>query len=389
MPALPPVTIVIHELHPYGGQERVTYEFVRRLLERGAEVTVIARRCELPPSERLRWVRVRGPKRPFLLAYPWFFLAGTIATAIRGKGFRQTCGAIVFNKVDAVTIHCCHQGYSKVPATETRGRTSFLHTVSAKLSSLVSVWAERLCFRPSRVRTLIAVSAGMADELRRSFPKMASRVKIIPNGVDLDEFRPDPEIRSRMRSSLGIGQDELLAVFVGGAWARKGGPVAWAGVREAGSWSLLVGGYAVPEAERQTDGHPEARERLHLAGYGEDLLTSEVYATGDVLVFPTSYEGFSLATLEAAAAGLPLLMTPVHGAEELVVEGETGYLIDRTPDSIRDALEALSDDPALLRRMSEGARRVAERYTWDDVARMYESLIAGHDQAPAELEPAR
>ena len=384
----PPITIVIHELHPYGGQERVTYELARRLLERGHELTVIARRCELPPSDRLRWIRVRGPRRPFLFSYPWFFLVGTIATAIYGRGFRQTCGAIILNKVDAVTIHCCHQGYSKVPATETRGRASVLHTVSAYLSSLISVWAERLCFRPSRVKTLIAVSAGMADELRRCFPRMRSRITIIPNGVDLEEFVPDSEVRARLRSELNIDQDQLLAVFVGGAWARKGGPIALAGVAETSDWHLLVGGYAVPEAARQVNGNPDLNSRIHLGGYGEEFRTSEVYPAADALVFPTSYEGFSLATLEAAAAGLPLLMTRVHGAEELVTEGKTGYIIDRTPESIRDALETLSQDPDLLRRMKAEARRVAEGYTWDDVAEMYEALIAGRKPAPAELEPA-
>src|SRR5262245_23578512 len=115
------VTIIIHELHPYGGQERATYELANRLLEQGVELTVIARRCELPESDLLRWIRIPGPRRPFLLSFAWFAFLATIATAIFARGYRQSAGAIVLNKLDGSVVHCCHQGYSKVPAALKRG----------------------------------------------------------------------------------------------------------------------------------------------------------------------------------------------------------------------------------------------------------------------------
>lgn len=370
------VTIVIHDLHHYGGQERATYELVQRLLRDGAEVTVIARRCELPPNERLRWIRIRGPRRPFLLAYPWFFLFGSIATAVWARGFRQAAGAIVANKLDAVVVHCCHQGYSKVPASEKRGRASVLHTLNARLCSVFSRYTEHVCYRPSRVRTMVAVSHGIADELRRYFPRMASRVTVIPNGVDYVEFRPDPDARARLRKALGLEDGDLVAVFVAGTWEQKGGPIASAGVGDSGRWHLVVGGHAVPESGRWLNGRPGMDDRMHLSGHGAGFRPSELYAAGDAFVFPTSYEGFSLATLEAAAAGLPLLISRVGGAEELLIDGETGFFIDRTPESISHALDRLADDPELRRRMGDTARRVAKTYTWDEAARRYEALYA-------------
>ena len=366
------VTVICHELHPYGGQERVTYELVRRLLLRGAKVTVVALKCDLPQSDQLRWIRIRGPRRPFLLTFSWFFLVGTIAAAIYGRGFRHSHGALTFNKVDAVTVHLCHQGYSKLPAADRRGRVSVLHTFNSYLCALVQRYAERGYFRPSRVRTLVGVSTGVADELRQSFPRMASRVTVIPNGVDHEEFRPNPDARARTRSAAGIGDDDLLAVFVGGAWERKGVPIALAGVAETRGWHLMVAGTGDAEWLRELASRHDASARLHL--YGQTKRPSEVWAAGDALVFPTVYEGFSLATLEAAATGLPLLIGRVPGSAELIAEGETGFFIDRTSDSVHRALEALADDPPLRRRMGEAARRVSEKYSWDNCARGYVSL---------------
>ncbi len=371
----PPITLVIHDLDAQGGQERATYELVRRLLEHGAKVTVIARSCALPPSDQLRWVRIRGPRRPVFLALPWFFLLGSIATALYARGFRQAAGAIVFNRMDAITVHFCHLAYSRRATGARRSRASLMYGISAYLSSALSRLAERLCYRPSRARALVAVSEGVAGELRRFFPRMD--VTVIPNGVDRAEFRRDPLARSRLRSALGLEEDDLAAAFVGGDWERKGLPIALEGLARTGRWHLLVGGGGGARAIRELARRENALGRLHLFRAGEIIATSDLLSAADALLFPTSYEGFSLVTLEAAAMGLPLLISRVNGSQELVTDGETGFFIDRTPESVERALEALAEDPERRRRMGERAREVSASYDWDRVARLYEALYAG------------
>ena len=385
MPEFPPITIVIHELHPYGGQERATYELVRRLLERGAKVTVIARRCEqLPASKQLRWIRIRGPSRPAVVSDQWFFLLGTIATAIYGRGFRHAVGAIVLNRVDAATVQFCHAGFSSRPtAGGRRSRATIFHAWNAYLASALARLAERVCYRPSRARRLVAVSAGIAEELRRFFPRMANRVSVIPNGVDRDRFHPDAEARARMRSAKGLQDDDLVAVFLGGDWERKGLPIAIEGMAKTKPWHLLVGGQGDAEALRDFATRQNAGTRVHLCGPEEQARPAEILAAGDAFLFPSSYEGFSLASLEATATGLPLLISRINGSGELVTNGETGFLIDRTPESIERALEALADDPDLRRRMGERNREASARYGWDSVAREYEALYLGVDASRA------
>src|SRR5262249_30400152 len=106
-----------------------------------------------------------------------------------------------------------------------------------------------------------------------------------------------------------------------------------------------------------------------------------------VFVCPSVYEPFGLVNLEAMACETAVVASRVGGIPEIVVEGETGYLVDRAeadPDGFARALAArvqeLLDDPALARRMGAAGRdRVLERFTWpaitDRTVELYRSLL--------------
>src|SRR5205814_6297457 len=94
---------------PIGGMERVLAELIVGMCALGYLVTVVARRCELPAGVGVRVHRVRGPARPVLLAYPWFFIAGSLTLWRRRRGIVHATGAIVFNEVDVIAVHFCHQ----------------------------------------------------------------------------------------------------------------------------------------------------------------------------------------------------------------------------------------------------------------------------------------
>src|SRR5580693_2569519 len=103
------VTIVAHDIGSVGGMERQLTELLLGLRQLGHNVTVIARTCDLPPESGVVFHRVRAPGRPFLLAYPWFMVSGTLAVRRRRRGVVQATGAIVLNRVDAIAVHYCHQ----------------------------------------------------------------------------------------------------------------------------------------------------------------------------------------------------------------------------------------------------------------------------------------
>jgi UDP-glucose:(heptosyl)LPS alpha-1,3-glucosyltransferase len=90
----------------------------------------------------------------------------------------------------------------------------------------------------------------------------------------------------------------------------------------------------------------------------------------DIFVFPTYYEAFSLATLEAAAAGLPILMTRVNGSDEILIENKNGYLIERNATNIAEKIESIIYDEKKMREMSKKSRQIAEQYSWDKISKL-------------------
>ena len=214
-----PVTIVAHDIGPVGGMERQLAELVVGLRRAGREVRVIARTCELPADVGVAFHRVRGPSRPFLVAYPWFALVGSLLVWRHRRGVVQATGAIVFNRVDAIAVHCCHQVHRASP-----NRPLPLLRWYVRAVGLVQRVCERLCFRANRAATFVCVSDGVATEMREHFPELADRVVAIHNGVDTGTFAPGTRAREAgaLRERLGVAPERLVLAFVGGDWGHKG-----------------------------------------------------------------------------------------------------------------------------------------------------------------------
>jgi glycosyltransferase involved in cell wall biosynthesis len=109
-----------------------------------------------------------------------------------------------------------------------------------------------------------------------------------------------------------------------------------------------------------------ARDRIIFCG--TSTRPQDYYAAADVFVFPTRYEAFSLATLEAAAAGLPILAPRINGTEELIEDGVNGFFVEMNPASVYEKLRLLYESPTRLRQMSEAILQTSKRYNWDRIA---------------------
>src|SRR5664280_1310934 len=170
------VTIVAHDVGHVGGMERVLAELVTGLRGLGHHVTVIARTCELPPDPGVAFHRVRGPARPLALALPWFMLAGSLAVTRWRRGIVQATGAIVVNRVDVIAVHYCHRVGPANPS-----RAGALYRINTRAMRILNRLAERFCYRPSQASRVICVSEGVAEEMRRYYPRVARRVQTIYN----------------------------------------------------------------------------------------------------------------------------------------------------------------------------------------------------------------
>jgi UDP-glucose:(heptosyl)LPS alpha-1,3-glucosyltransferase len=372
------VTIVAHEVGTPGGMERQLAELATGLLSRGRQVTVVARECRLEPHPDLEWVRVRGPRRPFSLWYPWFFILASVVLRRRARGLVHTTGAIVFSRADVSTVHFCHRAFQARGRVRRGVRRSRWYRLNAVVAGEMSRLAERYCYRPTRTRHLVAVSDGVARELVEFFPSMAGAVSVIPNGVDTRAFAPNEDVRTRVRAELGIPDSDLVALFVGGEWDRKGLRYAIEAVGQVPAWRLVVVGPGDIDHYSDIARNSGSNDQVVFVGRKSD--TAPYYAAADAFVMPTAYEAFPLVTLEAAAAGLPLLVSRVSGVEELIVAGENGWFIGRHADDIAQRLRELAGDRPRRQAMGASARRESARFDWarpvDAYDRLYEQLTA-------------
>jgi UDP-glucose:(heptosyl)LPS alpha-1,3-glucosyltransferase len=378
-PSAGAVTIVAHDIGAVGGMERQLAELVLGLRRIGHDVTVIARTCELPADAGVSFHQVRAPGRPFVVAYPWFMLAGSLAVRRRRRGVVQSTGAIVLNRVDAIAVHYLHQVGPANPS-----RSTWLFRGHVRLAGILKRAGERLCFRVNRPAAVICVSEGVAEEVREHFAALADRVVTIHNGVDTEAFAPGvrAEEARASRAGLGLGEGQLLAAFVGSEWERKGLEPAIRALAGAPDWSLVVAGGGDRPRYAALAEALEVDERVRWLGVTSDVQL--VYQMADAFLLPSSYETFSLVTFEAAASGLPLLATPVSGVRELIDDGENGFLISREPEQIAERLNVLAADPLRRRRLAGAARESALVFGWERMVDRHHELylrLAGEVRA--------
>ena len=197
-------------------------------------------------------------------------------------------------------------------------------------------------------------------------------------GVDPFVFSPD--FRSAAyRSRIGAGPGDLVVTYIGRLAREKNLDLlleAWDQlVPERGSAQLVLVGRGPLEEElrrRETPG-------LHVLGllHGRDL--SEAYASADVFAFPSTTETFGNSLLEAMSSGLPSLVAAAGGVLEFVEHGGNAWLVEpESAPAIAEGLGRLLADPALRRRVSQGALRTAQARDWNAV---YEGLIEQYRDA--------
>lgn len=369
----PTVLLVAGGVSDLGGQERAMAEAIRRGHRRWRFV-VLAKYVAPDLEPLVEWVHVRAPYRPFPPAFVLFWvLAPRHIKRIRAD-LVHVCGAIVPSRVDLASMHFCHRGFADSGATALTSQPSPARRLNTWLAGHLARAGERWCYRPGRVRSIAAVSEGVAREVGRYFPGVP--VVVTPNGVDLDRFRPDGERRAAVRANVGIPDDDVVALFVGGDWERKGLEVALRGIAAADVARLRLWVVGAGDAERYAALAAELGLGDRVTFFGRRDDTERYYSAADVFVFPSAYEADPLVTYEALAAGLPVVGSAVSGVEDLV-DDSVGRLVQRTPAAIGAALRELAEDDTLRRSMAERARVVVADRSWD---RSWERLEAEYQR---------
>jgi len=204
------------------------------------------------------------------------------------------------------------------------------------------------------------------EELRERAARLASRVELIPNGVDTARFAPRSRPAHRPgepRRILSVGrlspEKNLSAVMR--ATASLGADVSGPGTAVT---LTLVGAGPLEAALRSEADHLGLGERVEFRGIVGQPRLPEVYGTADAFVLASFTEGHPKVLLEAMACGLPCMASDCAGNRSLITDGETGLLFDpHRPEELARCLRRVLDDPALARRLGGAARElIVSRY---------------------------
>lgn len=255
----------------------------------------------------------------------------------------------------------------------------------------VSSWSEKNAMEYADA--VIAVSAGMKDSILDAYPRIdADKVHVVLNGIDTKVWQPG---ESAVLDKLGVDKQRPIAAFVGRITRQKGVKHL---LKAAQSFDediqlvLCAGAPDTPEIAAETEALvEELRSQRDGVFWVKDMLSREeikqVYSGADVFVCPSIYEPLGIVNLEAMACGTAVVASNVGGIPEVVVDGETGVLVnyDAADEAtfeadLAAAVNRVAADKELTQRFgSAGRQRAIDDFSWATIAQqtvdIYRSLM--------------
>jgi starch synthase len=265
----------------------------------------------------------------------------------------------------------------------------------------MSSWMERTAILDADA--VIAVSNGTKEDILRVYPVQAERVHVIYNGIDLNEYQHTSD-KSALKT-YGVDPDVPYVLFVGRITRQKGVTHLADAIRYLPRDTQVVlcaGAPDTPEiAAELRQKVDDARAYSSRIIWIEKMVTKpeaiQLYSHAQVFCCPSVYEPFGIINLEAMACRTAVVASSTGGIKEVVVDGETGYLVpfeqdpttsfptnpDQFARELAAKISALLADPDLCVRFGNaGRRRVEQTFSWDAIANqtieLYKRLIAEH-----------
>ena len=292
----------------------------------------------------------------------------------------------------------------------------------------LSSWMERTAILDADA--IVAVSHGTKDDIVKAYPEVdASRIHVIHNGIDLEQYQYTPEIAALEK--YGVDPEKPYVLFVGRITRQKGVTHLVEAIQylpEGTQVVLCAGAPDTPEIAAEmrakvervrkfTPGSERAAVENFTENGGHSIATGDPTGTGHNLVWieqmvtreeaiqlyshcavfccPSVYEPFGIINLEAMACKAPVVASATGGILEVVVDEETGHLVEFEADPVTtfpvdaakfakylaERITGLLNDPEKAQRMGEaGRKRVEEHFSWTAIAaqtiKLYEGLVA-------------
>jgi alpha-maltose-1-phosphate synthase len=360
----------------------------------GVHVTYLAR--ELAPLVDLT-VHCQGADRPDAVAHrPWDLLADA-NQALQVISTDLSMAAAVGPGMNSAQLLHSHTWYANlaghlgamlydIPHVMTMHSLEALRPWKAEQLGggyTVSSWCERVA--AASAAAVVAVSDGMRADIMAAYPEIpAERIRVIRNGIDTAEYRPDPN--TEVLERYGIDLARPYVIFVGRITRQKGVPVllrAASGLIPEAQLVLLAG---AADTQEQLAEVTELVDGLRATRSGvfwipemlpkHDVIQLLTHAT--VFAIPSIYEPLGIVNLEAMACGTAVVGSRTGGIPEVVADGETGLLVlAGEPEPLAAALNTLLSNPDRAAAMGQaGRKRAVAEFGWPAIAAQTADLYA-------------
>jgi len=263
---------------------------------------------------------------------------------------------------DVCYAHFCHRAYlqDQWQFQDAHGLRRLVRWIGHQYNAIT----ERLSF--INAAQVVSPSRGLVGVLVNTYPFLKNRVIAIPNPIDVGSFtRPDGFDRNPLFAQLGLPVYTRVLCFAAlGNFSHKGLAVlleALARISDLSVRLLVVGGSAGEIAEFYALAQQlGVANRVVFTGFQSDV-RPYLWAS-DLFVLPSLYETFALVVMQAMAAGVPAIVTRLHGVEDYAVQGENAWFVERNPDAVRAAIVNVLSDENLLQAARISASQTVGRY---------------------------
>jgi UDP-glucose:(heptosyl)LPS alpha-1,3-glucosyltransferase len=376
------IAFIAHDVSHQAGPAKVTASLIERLCE-DHQVSVFSHTIGGIDLSKIKHHKVPTVTCPKFLEHITFLLSTTIILVILSL-LRKRDFDIVYSSeyfcgfyANVLASHFCVRESNCLEKANIieiphKGASQKLKALDHRIDRSLAALAEGLTFGRNGSKARIVVSQRMKEEFVRHYGDAAKGIIVIPNGVNLKTFTPAnrPLYRDSIRQKHGISRSDLVLIFAGGDWERKGVPyiIEALSLLPRPDVKLLIVGSGDREFYGQLAEIKQVRERITFVPHSSNLW--EYYAASDVFVFPTIYEPFGLVIIEAMASGLPVITSRSAGIADFMADGVDGLLLS-DPGDINDLaakIELLLSSAELRKTMGERARKTAEKFSWERVA---------------------
>ncbi|MBD2439669.1 glycosyltransferase family 4 protein [Nostoc sp. FACHB-110] len=364
--------IVTHKVKKGDGQGRVNYEVAQEAIRRGHQLTLLASEVapEIEQNSKVNWIKISVDGYPSEFIRNFIFSYKSAAWLQQNRSqidLLKINGAITNVAADVNAVHFVHSSWLRSPVHISRIRRDAYGFYQWLYTALNARW-EKQAFQ--RAKVVVAVSEKVAQELINiGVPR--DRIRVIINGVDLQEFTPG--IASRQK--LNLPENVNLGLFAGDIRTpRKNLDSVLQALVKVLDLHLAVVGSPDGSPFPQLAADLGISERVHFLGYRRDI--AEIMRAVDLFVFPSRYEACTLVLLEALASGLPVITAIATGGAEIVTS-ECGIVLPDSDDidALASALSSLVRDRTLMQQMGQAARVVAQQHSWSTMAQTYMDLF--------------